>query len=555
MNLLGLEPGEGKPRGRERFPLYSSITSKTVAAVLIAVGAQCGAALSAAARTPADILVMATRIDDVITLDPAEIFEFSGAEYAANVYDRLVTFDPDNFNSLVGGVAASWAISDDGKTYRFTIRRGMKFVSGNPVTARDAAFSLQRVVILNRSPAFILRQFGLDADNVRDRIRALDDDTLVIETEEAYAPSFLLNCLTAGVGSVVDRKVALDHAVNGDRGHSWLRTHSAGSGPFKLRRWKAHESLSLDRHEAHWRGAPEIKRVIIRHIGEAATQRLLLEKGDIDIARDLGSDQIDGLAANPDIVVRQAPKGGIYYLGLNQSNPYLRRPAVRQALKYLVDYEGLRSTILAWRAVVHQSFLPSGFLGAVEDKPYTLDVPKARSLLAEADLPEGFAVTMDTRNTSPVMEIAQALQATFAQADITLEIIPGDGKQVLTKYRARNHDIYIGRWGADYQDPHSNADAFARNPDNAADAVVKSLAWRNAWEKPVLTRMVDTAVRERDRERRVTLYQQLQRRHQETSPFVIMFQDIEIVAERANVHGFVSGPTFDTVFYRNVSKD
>src|SRR3546814_16501728 len=80
--------------------------------------------------------------------------------------------------------------------------------------------------------------------------------------------------------------------------------------------------------------------------------------------------------------------------------------------------------------------------------------------------------------------MAQSIQATFAQAGIELEIIPGDGSQTLTKYRARNHDIYIGRWGPDYQDPHTNADTFARNPDNSDDAKYKPLAWRHAWDIP-----------------------------------------------------------------------
>src|SRR3546814_5822616 len=87
--------------------------------------------------------------------------------------------------------------------------------------------------------------------------------------------------------------------------------------------------------------------------------------------------------------------------------------------------------------------------------------------------------------------MAQSIQATFAQAGIELEIIPGDGSQTLTKYRARNHDIYIGRWGPDYQDPHTNADTFARNPDNSDDAKSKPLAWRNAWDIPEMTKEAD----------------------------------------------------------------
>ena len=103
---------------------------------------------------------MAFQIDDLITLDPAEVFEFTGAEYAANVYDRLVTYPADDVADLQGHVAESWEIADDGKTYTFKIRDGITFHCGNPLTAEDAAWSLQRVVKLNKTP-------GVHPDPVR----------------------------------------------------------------------------------------------------------------------------------------------------------------------------------------------------------------------------------------------------------------------------------------------------------------------------------------------------------------------------------------------------
>ena len=510
---------------------------------------------TAGAKTPSDTLVMAWQFDDIITLDPAEIFEFSGAEFAGNAYDRLIGYNVDKVSDIYGVVAESWDVSKDGKTYTFKIRPGIQFASGNPLTAEDAAFSLQRTVILDKSPAFILTQFGYTAANVRQKIRAQDKYTLVMETDQAYAPTFLLYCLTATIGSVVDKAEVMKHETNGDLGHAWLRTHYAGSGPFKLNTWKASELLTLDANPKYWDGVPKMNRVIIRHIAEPATQRLLIEKGDIDIARNLGPDQIKGLEGNTDVKIHSAPKGGIFYLGLNQKHPALSKPQVRQALKYLVDYQGIADTILKGTMVVHQAFLPKGFLGALEDKPFSLDPAKAKALLAEAGYPNGLKLTMDTRNNFPTLDMAQSIQSTFALGGVTLEIIPMDGKQALTKYRARNHEIYIGRWGPDYQDPHTNADTFARNPDNSDDAKSKPLAWRNAWDIPEMTKKTDAAVRERDPKKREQMYLEIQREHQQTSPFVIMFQDIEVAAERANVKNFVLGPSFDSNFYRFITKD
>jgi peptide/nickel transport system substrate-binding protein len=239
-------------------------------------------------------------------------------------------------------------------------------------------------------------------------------------------------------------------------------------------------------------------------------------------------------------------KGTVYYLGLNQKNPNLAKPEVRQALKYLVDYAAIADTIMKGQVEVHQAFLPKGFLGAVNDNPYKLDVAKAKELLAKAGLPNGFTVTIDARNTPQVTGMTQAIQQTFAQAGVKLEILPGDEKQTLTKYRARQHDIYIGRWGADYQDPNTNADTFAANDDNSDNARAKPLAWRNAWEIPELTKRTRAAVLESDAQKRAAMYTELQKEVLETGPYVIMFQQIEVAAERKNVRDFVIGPTFDT---------
>lgn len=506
------------------------------------------------AGTPKDMLVMAWQFDDIITLDPAEIFEFSGAEYACNTYDRLIGYDVDDVTKIYGLLAESWEISEDGKTYTFKIRKGIKFASGNLMTAEDVVFSLQRVVILDKSPAFILGQFGFSAENVKDKIRAVDDYTVVLETDKVYAPTFLLYCLTAGVGSVVDKKVVMANEENDDLGYNWLKTHFAGGGPYKLNKWKAAEILTMDANEHYWDGIPKMKRVVIRHIAEPATQRLLLEKDDIDIARNLGPDQIAGLKGNKDIKIHSAPKGGIFYLGLNQKHKALKKPKVRQALKYLVDYDGIAGTILKGSMVVHQAFLPMGFLGALEDKPFNLDPAKARKLLAEAGYPNGLKLSMDTRNNFPTLDMAQSIQSTFAQGGVELEIIPMDGKQALTKYRARNHEIYIGRWGPDYQDPHTNADTFAKNIDNSDNAKAKPLAWRNAWDIPEMSKKTDAAVQERDPAKRKQMYLDIQKVHQAESPFVIMFQDIEMAAERASVKDFILGPSFDSNFYRFVTK-
>jgi peptide/nickel transport system substrate-binding protein len=506
------------------------------------------------AETPKDTLVIAKQIDDIITLDPAEVFEFTGGEVIANVYDRIMTYEAEDTLTLVPGVAESHSVSDDGKTVTLKIRPGQTFHSGNPLTAEDVAFSVQRVIILNKTPAFIFTQLGWTPENVKDLVKVRDDLTVDLTITEDFAPSFVLNCLSAGVGSVVDKKLVLEHEKDGDLGYAWLKLNSAGSGPFVLKGWTPNESVVLEANPKDRHGAPGVKRVVIRHVPEPAAQRLVLEKGDVDVARNLTADQIQGIAGNPDLIVEDFPKADLHYLALNQKDERLAKPQVRQAIRWLIDYQGMADSFLKGRFKVHQAFWPSGFYASLTDTPFKLDVPKAKQLLAEAGYPDGFEVELDASNSSPFSDIAQAVQATMGQAGIKAKIVPGEQKQVITKYRARQHQILLLYWSPDYMDPHSNADSFARNPDNSDNAQSKPLAWRNAWEIPELTKETDAAARERDLEKRKQMYLDIQKKVQEDSPFVIMFQNTEQVAHHKNVKSFVSGPTFDTVYYRLVTK-
>ncbi len=259
------------------------------------------------AATPKDTVVIASQIDDLITLDPGEAYEISAQINLSNVYDRLVRYEAEDMTKLVGGVAESWTVSPDAKTYTFKLRPNQKFESGATVTADDMAFSLQRVVILDKTPAFLFTQLGWNKDNVKSLITAPDPSTLKFTITENFAPSLVLNLMATVAASVVEKKVAMANEANGDLGNTWLKTHSATSGPYRLVSWKANESVSLEAHPAYHLGAPHMKRVIVRHVPEPGTQRLLLEKGDIDIALSLLPDQLKPLAEDKDIKIEFVP--------------------------------------------------------------------------------------------------------------------------------------------------------------------------------------------------------------------------------------------------------
>lgn len=508
------------------------------------------------AETPANMLVIANRIDDITTLDPAESFEFAGSDVVRNVYGRLVNFDPlDLSKGYEPDLAESWEVSEDGKTITFTMREGVKFHSGNPVTAEDAEFSLRRAVTLAKTPSFILTQFGFTPENVEENIKA-DGNKLTIVTDKKYATSFVLNCLTATIGGIVDKKLAMEHDKDGDLGNEWLKTKSAGSGAYKVVSWKPSESVTLQSNPDFYKGAPAMERVIVRHIQESATQRLLLEKGDIDVARNLNPEDIAGIRKADGLTVDDTLRGRLMYVSFNQKHPMLSKPKVVEALKYLIDYEGMQNSFLNGQWVVHQAFLPRTYLGEIDDKPFSLNIEKAKALLKEAGVEDGFEIEAGVREAQERVEIAQSIQNTFAKAGIKLNITIGTGKQILTRYRARELDMYVGAWGPDYPDPQTNAGTFAFNPDNSDEIKATGLlAYRNAWFPGDMNAKTEAAVVEGDTDERRKMYEELQREHQMTSPFAIMFQKIEQTGRKGVVSNLDIGGAITAVAYWPVTKE
>jgi len=504
------------------------------------------------AATPADTLVIADAIDDIVSLDPHEAYEFSGLDVVNNTYDGLIELDPVS-KELVPGLAESWSVADDGVTYSFKMKPGITFASGNPVTAADAAFSLQRAVKINKTPAFILNQFGWSAENVDQMITA-DGDTLTFKVDKAYAPTFVYNILTAGVASIVDQKTVMEHDANGDMGNEWLKSNSAGSGAYVLKSFKPNEGYVLEANPTHWRGPAKISKVFMQHIPEAATERLQLEKGDIDIARELTPTDIEGLAGNAAVKVQPDVGGQIFYLSFNQKNEMYKNQKFLDAMRYAIDYQGMVDTFLKGTEVVHQSFLPIGYLGALEDNPYSLDIEKAKALVAESGV-QNPKVVLDVRNASDRMDMAQSIQNTFGQAGITVELNVGEGAEQLKRYRARQHDATLQSWGPDYPDPNTNSSTFAENPDNSDEAQNTGyLAWRNAYDPGELTAMSQAAVMEMDADKRKAMYEELQKKHRETSPFIVMFQIGYQTGMQANVENFYTGGAIDSAAYWLVTK-
>ncbi len=492
-------------------------------------------------RTPADTLIIAMDTSDAVSLDPARAYEFTSCFVTNQLYDKLVDFELPNLVDVKPEVAERWEVSPDGMTWTFYIRKGIKFASGNPLTADDVVYSLQRVVKLKQTAYSVLEPFL----KTPDQIEKIDDYTVRIKLNKTVAPSFFLSVLTFTTSSIVDKKVVEAHEKDGDMGSAWLDDHSAGSGPFVLEKWDRESQFILRANPYYWKpGQPYVKTIIIKHVAEPTDQLLLIQKGDVDVATDLTPDQIKQLEGQPGIYIVRAERLHNVYIGMNVAVKPLDKEEVRDAIRYCIDYDGIVNAIMKGAAIKWQTVIPKGLLGANPKTPYYKDVSKAKELLAKAGYPNGFTIELTTPPTYPQIDIATKIQADLAECGITVNIVQMTASMMYEKYRKQGLQMVLAGWGSDYPDPDSNAMAFANYR-------IRQLAWRNSWYDDYAADLAEKASVEMDTKKREQMYLNLTDYILDHGPYVMLYQTVAQQAVRDYVKNWLPDPTF---YYLDLSK-
>jgi peptide/nickel transport system substrate-binding protein len=510
------------------------------------------------AATPDDQIVVGLSMTNILALDPPYQTGRESLEVLSNVYDSLLNTDPRERGKLLPGLAESWTVGEDGQTITFKLRQGVKFHSGNPLTAKDFVWSLRRALKTNATQGSNWKIYGFSADNAEQSITAPDDYTVVLKIPMKTDPTLVLfaaahNC----AGMVIDSKLAMEHEKDGDMGAAWLATNDAGSGPFTLENWQPNNIIVLQRFDDYWQEPAKMRRVIYRHMPEPQSQRLAIEHGDIDIAMNLAVADIKALENNKDIVVDSSPGGNMYYLAVSMKDEKFANRNVRLALRYLIDYDGINKTIMPFYGFLHQRPIQIGLPGALPDPGYKLDVEKAKKYLAEAGYPDGFSTTLRVLSDPPFIDAATSIQATLAQAGIKAEIISGNGDAVYGAMRERKFELLVGRGGGGTDPhPHSNLQNQLYNPDNSDEAKLTSFqGWRASFHDDKMNKLIQEALLEKDKDKQKKMYEDIQLYAEELVPALQPFsQALDTVVTRADVKNYVYHYAWTTHF-REVTKE
>jgi len=511
----------------------------------------------AQAKTPPDQLIMGMNMNNLLTLDPAAMTGNEVVGIVVNLYDSLVELDPNKLTHVMPALAQSWDVSPDGKTLTFHLRHDVKFHSGNALTADDVVWSMRRILHLNLAQASVWKSYGFTKKNVDELVTAPDKYTVQMVLPKANDPQLVIYSLAAlGNLGVLDSKTVQNHVQDNDWGNRWLSTNEAGSGPFILETWQAKDVLRMKSNPDYWRGEPKMNRIVLRHFQESQTLRLMIEKGDLDVASNMAVSDINALRKKPDLTVEAVQRGTMYYVAMNMKEAQFANPKVREAIRYLIDYSGINKALMPGYGVLHQRPIKAGMPSTLPDPGYQLDIVKAKALLAEAGYPDGFDTTIRVLSDQPFLNIAIAVQSTLMQAGIKAKIITGTGNQVYGAMRERKFDLLVGRGGSGMEPhPHSSLRALVYNPDNSDAAKLTNFqGWRTGFYDKQINEMIDQALLERDPQKQIADYQAIQVRYDKLIPALLpLSQMVDSVVIRNEVKDYQSHPSA-TTFLREVSK-
>lgn len=406
--------------------------------------------------------------------------------YLDLVYEYLVYLDADG--NTEPGLAESWEMADEGKTWTFHIRKGVPFSGGyGDVTAADVKYSIERLIAddSRAGPASTMRR-------VIDTVETPDDYTVVVRLK---APDFLLD---KGYFGEAQQLGIVSKAYIEKVGEDAAKAAPVGTGPYVLKNSVDGSEIDMALREdiapgSHWRANPAFRNIVFRAVPEEATRVAMLRAGEADIAP-VGFDSIPGLKdAGIRIVSAEKTWSPVIRLGgIVQTDPARFNPdvpwadvRVRQAMNYAVDKQTIIDELFHGEGVVANGDTPVQAWDGVS--PYPYDPAKAKELLAEAGYPDGFEMTLKTFTTTPGAELplmAEAAALYWADVGINAKIEPGDWPAIRTEWTSgKALDFAFTHRGFPFPNPEngveagfSNRSLFASFTSEELEGMLSSLA-------------------------------------------------------------------------------
>jgi peptide/nickel transport system substrate-binding protein len=364
------------------------------------------------------------RNEEPLSLDPIVPSDNGSIWVIYQMFDQLTTVNEDS-SGVAPSLAESWEISSDGTVYTFVIKQDVNFHDGSPMTMDDVVFSLERVFDPKGSGYSFL--FG----SVQG-VRGVDATTLEITLKEPFTP--LLDNLNVFPASIVQKK-----AVEADP--EGFAQKPIGTGPFKLQEFAKGRHVHLVRHTGYWKpDHPHVDEVFIPYVPDDNTRILRVQGGEVDAAVAIPYAQIDQLDAQNDIDVQIEELFRFDGMWLNHAEAPLDDLKVRQALNYATDKEAMLKSIYFDKVEIANHMMPKMKYWREDVEAYPFDPEKAKSLIAESKVPDGFKLPIVTPTGDVIIQqIAQIIKEAYAPIGVDVQITNLDIGTAYTNFSQFNY--------------------------------------------------------------------------------------------------------------------
>jgi peptide/nickel transport system substrate-binding protein len=433
------------------------------------------------------------------TFDPHLTVGRNTQIFIVNVFDGLTARDGQG--NLVPALAESWKRLNP-TTWQFALRKGVKFHNGDDFNADSVKFTLDRA-INPETKATIISEMSTIA-----RVDVVDPFTVNVVTK---APDFLL---PVRLGELFGLMLSPKHTAAA--GKEAIATKPNGTGPFKLVSWAKNEQMVLEANESYWRGAPKVKRIVVRPILEDAARIAALQAGEVDLIAPVPHARVAELRRNDKLVIKTIPAPRIFHVTIDVRKPPFDNVKVRQALNQAVDVNAILRSLYFGHGTRLATVVDKNALGYdASVPPYPFDPNRARALLAEAGFPNGLETEFDSftgsiaDHSKPAEAIVGFLQRVGVKAKQNVFEFAAFGPR---RVQNKTSPLFIYSIGNAYLEPSWVLRWMTQGG--------LGMHYKNARLDEMLTRIEATD----DPKKRAPLYSDVQKLMKDEAPFIFLFQ-------------------------------
>ena len=468
------------------------------------------------------------------TLDPGYVYEKYPPLVINACYENLFKFYT-NDGAPEPCLAEDYNFSDGGLTLTVTLKDGITFASGNPMTSADVAFSINRCKNLQSNPSFM-------CDTI-ESIETPDDKTVIFHLTQP--DSAILSKLTYSSLAILDSAVVKENggtdaedASSADTAQDYLNTTSAGSGMYVMTSYIPDQEVVLEKNPNYWGEGTNVDKYIIRIQPDSNTQMMTLSTGDIDVAMNMTDDTMAELEGQESIQLINGATKTLGFVMMNMNEEYggpVSDPLVQQAIRKALNYANFQ-TICGEGSVTPYSLIQVGFMGSKGERAadYT-NIEEAKELLAEAGYADGFDIDLTVCDLDMegilLTDLAQLIKSDLAQIGINVNIVAqpwaagyGDA------YRDGTLGFTVMYWGIDYNDPNVQLEFLP-------GATVGLRAGWTADMDQELAAMYEEAMVATDNDARVAVLEKIQDAMYENGPFIMAVQAPSHIAYNTRLDG------------------